>query len=164
MELKKSKKRLSELCGKYRYVIVVLLIGIGLMLIPERAEASSDSQLPEMEDLPQQIDLEERLESVLSYISGAGRVEVLLTTAVGQEAVYQKDGEGAEVGRYTTVTVTDAQRNETGLIRQMISPQYRGAVVVCEGADDPTVRLAIVNAVANATGLRSDRISILKMK
>jgi len=41
---------------------------------------------------------------------------------------------------------------------------YRGAVVVCQGGDNASVRLAVVEAVSNATGLTSDRITVLKMK
>jgi stage III sporulation protein AG len=36
--------------------------------------------------------------------------------------------------------------------------------VICQGAADPAVRLAVVEAVADATGLGADRISVLKMK
>jgi hypothetical protein len=39
-----------------------------------------------------------------------------------------------------------------------------GAVIVCQGADKPVVRLAIVEAVADATGLSTDTITVLKMK
>ena len=63
-----------------------------------------------------------------------------------------------------TVTVTDAQRNESGLIRQVNPPVYKGAVIVCQGADNAAVRLAIVDAVGKATGLGADKISVLKMK
>ena len=38
-----------------------------------------------------------------------------------------------------------------------------GAAVVCEGADDARVRLAVVNAVSAYTGLGSDRITVLTM-
>ena len=39
-----------------------------------------------------------------------------------------------------------------------------GAVVVCQGADQPAVRLDVTNAVAAYTGLGSDKISVIKMK
>ena len=39
-----------------------------------------------------------------------------------------------------------------------------GAVVVCQGADQPYVRLDVTNAVAAYTGLGSDKISVIKMK
>ena len=39
-----------------------------------------------------------------------------------------------------------------------------GAVIVCQGADDPEVRLNVTNAVAAYTGLGSDKITVMKMK
>lgn len=37
-----------------------------------------------------------------------------------------------------------------------------GAVIVCEGAENPEVRLSIVRAVEAYTGFSSDRIQVLK--
>jgi stage III sporulation protein AG len=102
-------------------------------------------------------------------IRGAGKVQVLLTVAAGEEYLYQTNSDistsanGSEA-RTDTVTVTDSQRNDTGLLRQVNPPVYLGAVVVCQGADRAEVRLAIVEAVSTYTGLGADRISVLKMK
>ena len=37
-----------------------------------------------------------------------------------------------------------------------------GAVIVCQGAEDPEVRLSIIKAVEAFTGFTSDRIQVLK--
>ena len=101
-------------------------------------------------------------------ISGAGKVSVLLTQSAGEETVYQIDeevsGSGSDNSRRQTVLVSGTGREETGLIRQVRAPTYLGAVVVCQGADNASVRLAVVEAVKSATGLTADRISVLKMK
>ena len=96
-------------------------------------------------------------------------VQVMLTLASGEETLYQTNedysiGDNTNTKRSDTVTVTDAQRNETGLIRQQNPPKYLGAIVVCNGADSPEVRLAVVEAVSKVTGLGADDISVLKMK
>lgn len=39
-----------------------------------------------------------------------------------------------------------------------------GAVVLCRGADNSTVRLCVTNAVSVYTGLGSDKIRIIKLK
>jgi hypothetical protein len=64
----------------------------------------------------------------------------------------------------STILTTDSDRNQTGLIHQKNPPVYRGAVVLTQGADDPAVKLAIVDAVGKATGLGADKIAVLKMK
>ena len=60
--------------------------------------------------------------------------------------------------------VSDSARAESGLVQQILPPTYQGAVILCQGADSAAVRLALIEAVSNATGLSSDRISVLKMK
>ena len=56
------------------------------------------------------------------------------------------------------------RRADPGLVRQVNPPEYLGAVVLCQGADNPSVKLSIVEAVSKATGLTTDRITVLKMK
>ena len=147
--------QLKSWLKKYRYVLLVLLAGMILMLLPAPAQETPEpeARAPETESM------EERLEDILRRIDGAGEVAVMLTEAGGEEIIYQTDGEQAD-----TVLVTDADRSEQGLVRTREPPTYRGAIVVSTGADSPTVRLALVEAVANVTGLGTDRITVLKME
>ena len=41
-------------------------------------------------------------------------------------------------------------------------PQYRGALVVCDGGNNDRVRLAVIDAVSVLTGLGADRIAVVK--
>ena len=107
-------------------------------------------------------DLEDRLSRVLSQLEGAGKVQVLLTLACGEKTIYQTDTDAAD--RSSTVILTDSSRNQAGLVRQIDPPTYLGAVVLCQGADNSNIKLAITEAVANATGLGYHKITVLKMK
>ena len=157
---------------KYKHVLLILLVGIGLMLLPSGGKSSAQEQSTPTA-APVQIQptqtLQEHLSSFLSRMAGAGRVEVLLTLATGEETLYQTDSDRttadrSETDRQDTVIVSDSGRNETGLVCQVNPPTYLGAVVLCQGADSSAVRLAITQAVANATGLGTHKITILKMK
>lgn len=168
MESMNPAAKLAGLVGKYKHAILVLLIGFALMLLPigENQEAEPQS-VPEAQ--AEHTDLESRLEQILARISGAGAVEVLLTEAAGQEILYQTDKESdsddsASRQSISTVIIEDAEHQESGLIRRTDPPVYLGAVVVCQGADDPTVKLAIVEAVRCVTGLGADHITVVKMK
>ncbi len=155
-----GKTQILETVKKYRYVPLVLLAGILLMLLPQSSEEVSAPELPQYAP-----NLQESLSGILSQMSGAGKVEVLLTQAVGEETIYQTDeNRSSEDLRLNTVVVTDPSRAENGLIRQINPPVYLGAVVLCQGADSASIRLSLVEAVASATGLTSDRITVLKMK
>lgn len=164
------REKAGGLIKKYRYVLMVLLAGIVLMCLP-----GGNDPKPEQESAEQAVQEttvvspEERLRQILSHIEGAGRVEVLLTPLYGEETIYQSDedttsGTDSSTLRLETVIVTDNQRSQQGLVKQVNPPVYLGAVVVCQGADRASVRLAIVEAVANATGLSADKITVLKMK
>lgn len=139
---------------QYRYVLLIVLVGVALLCLP-----TGTAEKPVSQQIPETVDVEGKLAKILSRIDGAGEVEVMLAEAVGEEIIYQTDNGGAD-----TVVITDEDRNQQGLIRTRESPVYQGAIVVCRGADSAAVRLAIVEAVANVTGLGSDRITVLKMK
>lgn len=166
MEFTPKKQRINALFAKYKYPILIVLVGLGLMLLPEGSEPSA-APVPVETEAPHT--LEERLEAILAQIDGAGQVRVLLTEDSGRETLYQTDSasESGDSGtRRTddTVLTQDGSRTESPLVRQVLEPEYRGAVILCQGADAPSVRLAIVEAVCCVTGLGADKISVLKMK
>lgn len=159
-------KKGAELLRKYRFALLILAVGAVLMLWPA-GKAGADAQSVQTQESLQE-SITQELTQILGQIKGVGKVKVMLSIATGQETIYQYDeefhsGENGS-GRKQTVTVTDKDRNELGLIRQVIPAQYLGAVVVCEGAEQASVRLAVVEAVSRVTGLGADRISVQRMK
>lgn len=159
---------IKEFFYKNRAVALVVLVGVLLMLLPTGKTEAQQPQRQETVSEPRE-NLETRLEQILSQVSGAGNVRVLLTQERGETSVYQldlqevTDGDRREI-RQDTVTVTGSDRQQEGLLTQVEAPRYRGAVIVCQGGDNPTVRLSVVEAVSGATGLPSNRITVLKMK
>ena len=165
MEATAPKQRINALFGKYKYPILVVLVGLGLMLLPSEQEPSEPVEPPRAVESS----LEEKLEALLGRIEGAGQVSVLLTEKEGSQTLYQTDSQtdaDDSGSRRTddTVLIEDENRTESGLVRQTLGPVYRGAVILCQGADDPTVKLAVVEAVRCVTGLGADQISVQKMK
>lgn len=162
-------QRLTISVRKYKYAIMILLLGVALMLIPTGADDKASSD-PESVAVATEIPgLEERLEQILSRIYGAGEVQVLLTERRGSETLFQSDrdsgeGDSGSTLRENTVIVEDSSNAESALVCRVDPPEYLGAVIVCQGGDDPTVKLAIVEAVRCATGLGADQISVMKMK
>ncbi len=159
MDWESGRQRLIACISKYRYFILILLAGIMILVFPVQSEEAVPIS-PVEETLP---DLQTQLECILGEISGVGRVKVLLTENSGRNTVYQVD-ENRNQSYLDTVIVRNSLREETGLIKQVISPEYRGAVIVCQGAESAGVRLTVVEAVMSATGLSSDCITVLKMK
>lgn len=163
MDFLNLRKQTGEQIRKFRPVLIVILAGILLMCFTGTGESpESETQQP-----PQTPDFEQRLEKILSCIQGAGNVRVLLSQDSGELTVYQSDedrsGTGGDYHR-DTVVISDRDRQELGLVRQIIPPKYRGAVVLAQGADNPKVELAIKEAVRSAAGLTADKVTVLKMK
>ena len=155
---------LKAFISKYKYVMIVIVAGLFFMLVPvnnEESEKAPDSQVVTPRGM------QEALEDILGGIQGVGKVRVLLTEAQGQRTVYvfdQSSSGGGDSVKSDAVIITDADRAQSGMIAQVIPPVYLGAIIVCQGGDQPTVRLAVVEAVCDATGLSADKITVLKMK
>lgn len=159
------RKKVSGFASKYKFVLIVFLVGLAFMVIPSSKDGKQEEMTVQTVEM---IDVSEQLQQILSKINGVGRVEVMLTIAYGEKTIYQQDQDfsGGENGssRIETVIITDSNRTENGLIQQINPPVYQGAIIVCQGADSVSVRLNIIEAVSKITGLGTDRISVLKMK
>lgn len=160
------KQQLLKLIKQYKFVAMVLALGLVLMLLPPK----SDRQAPATQATAvTNADPAGELEQILGQIQGVGRVRVLLTEAQGAQTIYVLDRDSSESAdtqslRQQAVVITGNDRAQQGLISQVLPPTYLGAVIVCQGGDLPGVRLAVVEAVCDATGLTADKISVLKMK
>lgn len=166
MERIEITKTIKELFGKYKFVLLILCIGILFMQFPEKAQPEEP-----IARVTQEVPLTraKELENILGQIDGVGKIKVLLTEADGAQTNYQTDNDldtthNGESQRSKTVIITNSGREEAGLIRSITPPVYLGAIVVCQGGDNPSVKLSIVQAVSNVTGISSDRITVLKMK
>lgn len=163
--MEKLTKKLPKLLEKYKYALLIVLLGLCLLAIPGK-KAALAPDVTEAAAVSNTTQAE--LETILATIQGAGKVRVMLTEAVGRQTIYQTDedsdtGESSRSVRRDTVIVSESARGESALVVQVNPPQYLGALVVCQGADSAAVRLAIVEAVSKVTGLGANRISVLKM-
>lgn len=167
MDRSALKETAAVFMKKYRYVALIILIGIVFMMIPTKESDPPEPVVDTQEETKE--GMQEALAQILSKIDGAGRVEVLLTQLTGEEIIYQTDSDESVSGdssgiNLKTVILSTSERAEQPVVRQILPPTYLGAVIVCQGGDSPTVKLAIVEAVSNATGLSADKITVLKMK
>ena len=99
----------------------------------------------------------------------AGLILLLLPTGSRTKA---KTAQAAAVSEQTQPQTIQAEEQPTiisagggaqeAVELRTVSPQYLGAVVVCDGADSPQVQLAVTQAVAQFTGLSMDHISVLR--
>ena len=166
-------EKLRGLFAKLKYPIAILLVGAALLLLPGRSVGKTETPSETTAAAEIQDDWETRLADILSEIRGAGKVRVMLTQDQGSQVIYQQDREldtdqddsgKTRRERTETVILSRGSSNQEALVTQVVSPRFRGALVVCGGGDDPGVRLAVVQAVCGVTGLGADQVTVLKMK
>lgn len=159
------KVRWSELWKKYKFVLLVVLVGIILMLLPVSSQTKeteeNKSQIPqESFDLAA---MEQRMEEVLGKIDGVGKLRLMLTLQSGTRLTLAEDTQrDQDRTQREIVTLNRGSGNQEIVITNRFYPVYQGAVVVCQGADSSAVRLAITETVQALTGLPSDRIRVAK--
>lgn len=156
---------------EYKLVLLVIAAGIFILLWPsgeksEKTDGQAAAGLTGGEEDFSVEALEEKLNETLSKVEGAGHVTVVLTVKQGMERVLAADekitdSDSQRSKESETVIISTGGGDEAVLITQHY-PVFQGALVVCEGGDDPQVRLLLTQAVAALTGLGSDRITICK--
>lgn len=162
---------------RFKYPILVLFAGFVLLALgtggAKPASAPAEPQAEGTAAQGEAFDLEAfeaRLEAALSQIDGAGRVKLTLSLKATEEAVYAADirqaqqGQGGSSYESALSIVSDGSYGEQPILVKNLYPTFRGALVLCDGADDVNVRLAVTQAVGAMCGVGADKVSVIKMQ
>lgn len=165
-----DKGTVEKLWRRYRYAVFIVLAGVVLMLLPTGTKQTQET--PRAVESGQEVfsleEMERRMEQILGQIDGVGQLHLMLTLKSGTELQLAEDTEltrqadGSGDSRRQVLTVNRGGAQQEVVVTGQTYPAFQGAVVVCQGADNSAVRLAVAEAVAALTGLRSDKISIVK--
>lgn len=160
-------KAIMDTLKKYKFVALILLVGLVLMLLPS---GESDDTIESERSVTYSLEeTERRLESLLKNVQGVGQVTVMLTLKSGSTLELAEDSSTSVRDSETkrekdVVTVSRGSGGEEVVVTQEHYPVYQGAVVVCEGGGNSAVRLSIIEAVSVLTGLGSDKITVVQWK
>ncbi len=168
-----KKIKWAELWKKYKFVVLILLVGFILMLVPSHKKQTT--AVKEKATQQENFSLEEaenKMEAILSQIDGVGQLDLMLTLKSGSQLELaqnaeksQKNGDASETRTQNeTVTINQGGGYQEIVVTGQTYPIYQGALVVCEGADDSAVRLAVTDAITSLTGLGADKITIVRWK
>ncbi|MBQ9166282.1 MAG: stage III sporulation protein AG [Oscillospiraceae bacterium] len=162
MKLPWTEEKCKAFFEKYRYVLLVLAVGLIFLLLPADREAQTTQEEASAQTLTTEVWLdreERRLAAALSAIDGVGETLVVLTLESGPESVLASDVDGE---RQETVIVSTGSGHEETVTVQELSPRLQGALIVCQGGGNDKVRLLVLQAVEALTGLDANQISICK--
>lgn len=169
-QLSQLRGQAAQLLRKYRIPLLVFLLGIALALVPGKTEKTDAPQTTTAADTAFDLSAtQKQLEALLSAIDGAGRVRLMLTLSSSEQIIYQTDSRTVTASGSTTQEKQTVFRQPGGsekepAVQSVVYPQYQGALVVCDGAERASVRLAVTQAVSSLTGLGSNKIAVVKMK
>ena len=163
-------KDLTRRLKAYRPALMVLGLGIFLLLLPMNGGKAETTERTGEESLAEDVwlrSVQKELSDTLSRIEGAGKLTLMLSVESGMQRELARDGErerrdGQSSNRRETVILSSSGGGEEVVVIRSDYPVFRGAVVVCQGGDRASVRLAITEAVTALTGLSSDKISVIK--
>ena len=124
--------------------------------------------------------LEERLENILSNISGVGHVKVFINYSESSEtvAMYNENSKTSVTeetdtsGGVRKVEETDSQKeivyqedsgSKTPIVQKTVEPKIEGAIITAKGASNINIKTSIIQAVEAATGLATHKIQVFEM-
>ena len=192
-----NKKRTKAENGIFARIAAVLkvnkklemavYIGLALLIVllyvttlfPEEKPSSAEPAENTQHTAQSELEVEERLEAVLSSIRGAGRVEVMITYETGPEIVTAMNtdtntnrSETVDKEKESTVeqrtesqkpaTVSGNNGTEPIVITEK-QPAVRGVIVVAEGADKVAVRMDLQRAVQTVLNVPASSIEVFAL-
>ena len=155
------------LLKKYRFALLILLLGVVLMLLPTSGKNEEVSRSDQEYETFSLEEIERRMEEILGRIEGTGKLQLMLTLKSGSQLQLAEDTDQtvdeSEMSRRTeTVTISRGSGTQEVIVTQQRYPVYQGALVVCQGAGQASVRLAVTEAISALTGLSSDKITVVQ--
>lgn len=126
------------------------------------------------------INLEKRLEEILSNINGVGSVKVFINYSETSEtvAMYNENRKTSATeetdtsGGIRKIEETDSQKeivyqendgNKEPIVQKIVQPKIEGAIITAKGASNINIKTSIIQAVEAATGLATHKIQVFEM-
>ncbi len=169
------KQKLALLFGKDKKVSVIVMLGVLGMILIFLSGLKSEEKTERVETLSEpsvsyEERLEQRLQSLIENIDGAGETEVMLVFSASQEAVYAKDtDENTDEGEKTQsqklkseYIIVETDNGESGLLTKKVYPAVSGVAVVCSGAGDSVIKQRIIETVSALFDINSKNISVVR--
>ena len=172
---KQGRARLAAAVGILAMLLILLLAVLLVRTVVKKVTGSSKKELfPQntaagstkntksaQSSTEYQAQLENRLEHLISQMSGAGKTTVMVTLETGEEAIYALDTQSGEMqSQQTHVLLEDG----SALTETVCLPQVCGVAVLCEGGGDIRVAARITELVSALLDLPSNRICVEQRK
>lgn len=187
-----NKKKVENIVV-FIIILIVTIIAINFILSDKKETTKSENNTSNKrlaitnqnevssENTENTESLSEKLEYILSKISGVGDVNVFINYSQSSEmvAMYNENSKSSSTeetdtsGGIRKIEETDAQKEivyqenngeKTPITQKIVKPKIEGAIITAKGASNVNVKTNIIQAVEAATGLATHKIQVFEMK
>ena len=152
----KLKKEYLLIFAVITAAIIFAFVGV------KKPSATSAAVAEEKSELERYVEnLEKKLSVTLSGIKNAGKVSLVITVDGGIESIYATDEKIVEENGKKTVTTTVVTSAGKPMEIGKKYPEIVGVVVVADGADNISVKMALLDAVTTALKISCNKVQIL---
>jgi len=138
--------------------LAVLIGGVAMLLLLLSELMPTGTEPTAVRSAPQ---LENRLETLIAQMDGAGKTTVMLTLETGEETIYALDTQSGQMQEQQTHVLLE---DGSALAETIYQPQIRGVAVLCDGGGDVRVAARITEMVGALLDLPSNRICVEQRK
>lgn len=124
-----------------RIIYIIGLLGIALIFISSFFGTDGDDSFHSGDISEYRSAEETRIEKMVESIEGVGDARVMITMENSAEQVYL----------------------DKSVVKE-IEPTVRGVMIVCKGADSPSIKETVLESVTKALNISSDKVCIAKLK
>lgn len=136
-------------------------------------EKEACTQLSSNEDYV--IELEKRVEEIISQVDGVSKCKVMITLKSGSEKILKNDTDssmrtqsGDNAGSESSISektlILQGENREEPYVIKEVMPEIEGVVILAKGASDTKVVQRITNMIKALFSVESHKISIVEMK
>lgn len=144
---------------KNKFIIVAVLSVIVLIIVFSFFNNENQTTTQNYSDY-----IEKKIETLLKSVQGTGRVKVLVTIDGTSEEIVLKNVETSVINGVKTVIESVVLVGGKPYVIKTNNPKIVGIVIVCDGANDISVKQAILQTVLATLEVNADNVKILKMK
>ncbi len=158
-----SQKKLKSIKKEYVFILIICIVVVILFFWGNVGESKLlSSNKKESSDYSST--LENKLKNILSDVQGVGKVNVFISVEGGYSEIVLKEIEESIENGTKTLTEKVVLVGGKPYVISTENPKILGVCVVCEGADDVSVKMKIVEILTTTLKLDADCVRIIKMK
>lgn len=151
----KSIKNIEIYVALILALVVVLLIFVGNDSKNTSKTTGDDTYIAQMEH---------KICNIVENISGCGKASVAISYSSNEEKVYAYETETTSSGGVTKQTSSIVSVKGEPLITKVLPPNILGVVVVAEGADNPVIKLKIIEVVVTLLDVDVSKVQVFTYK